>query len=305
MVDVDPNRLRAYGLSLDQVSNRLIQENLNVPAGISKESKTEYTIRSIGWFVNPDAIAKVPVEAVNGRVVTIGDVAKISDSHQETRLYTTLNNLPGAGVIITKQSGGNTVSTAKAVAEKIAEIEKRYPNLHFNVAYDQAEFIDTAIKDLQRNAIIGGFLAILILLFFLRNIRSTAVVALSIPISIFSSFALLYVCGFSLNTMSLGGLALATGLIADDAVVVLENIYRHFERDKVRPADAAIAGANEIMSAVMASTFTVIIVFLPLLLIKGQAGEMFTQFSLVVIFSISISLLDATTVVPMLASEVH
>jgi HAE1 family hydrophobic/amphiphilic exporter-1 len=178
-----------------------------------------------------------------------------------------------------------------------------YPHLQFNLAYDQSQFIGDSIKNVRDSALIGGALAILILLFFLRNFRSTLVVALSIPISIISTFALLYVCGFTLNTMTLGGLALATGLIVDDAVVVLENIFRHIERDKKRPADAAVSGTMEIASAVVASTLTIVVVFLPLLLIKGQAGQMFTQFALVVMFSIAVSLLDATTVVPMLASR--
>ncbi len=305
LVNADPDRLRAYGVSLDDISKRIQQENENVPAGIAKESATELTIRSVGWFKSPTEIGKVPLKSVNGQIVTIGDVAKIEDSHQDTRIFTHLNGEAAAGMIISKQSGGNTVTTAKSVEEKVAQIEARYPNLHFLKAYDQAQFIDNSIHDLQMNAIIGGILAVIVLLFFLRNYRSTMVVALSIPISITSTFSLLYLMGFTLNTMSLGGLALATGLIADDAVVVLENIYRHFERakGKIRPADAAIAGANEIMQAVLASTMTVIVVFLPLLLIKGQAGQMFMQFALVVIFSISISLLDATTVVPMLASR--
>ena len=303
LVNADPDRLRAYGLGIDDISKRIMQENLNLPAGIAKQSSTELTIRSLGWFSNPAQIAQVPLTSTNGRIVTVGDVATVSDSAQEQRLYTRLNGQLAAGIIISKQSGSNTVDTAKSVAEKVAEVEKRYPQLKFSKVYDQSQFIDNAITDLKANAILGGALAIVILLFFLRNVRSTLVVALSIPISIFSTFSLLYMCGFSLNTMSLGGLALATGLIADDAVVVLENIYRHFERDRVRPADAAIAGTNEIMSAVFASTITVIVVFLPLLLIKGQTGQMFTQFALVVIFSISISLLDAVTVVPMLASR--
>ncbi|MCW3061835.1 MAG: multidrug efflux transporter [Capsulimonas sp.] len=303
LVNADPDRLRAYGLGIDDISKRIMQENLNLPAGIAKQSNTELTIRSLGWFTNPSQIAQVPLTSTNGRIVTVGDVADVSDSAQEQRLYTRLNGNLAAGIIISKQSGSNTVDTAKSVADKVAEVQKRYPQLKFSKVYDQSQFIDNAITDLKANAILGGALAIVILLFFLRNVRSTMVVALSIPISIFSTFSLLYMCGFSLNTMSLGGLALATGLIADDAVVVLENIYRHFERDRVRPADAAIAGTNEIMSAVFASTITVIVVFLPLLLIKGQTGQMFTQFALVVIFSISISLLDAVTVVPMLASR--
>ena len=303
LVNADPSKLLAYHVSLNQISQRIAQENQDQPAGIGRQSKTEYTIRALGWFKSPAEIARVPLSSTNGRIVTIGDVATVEDSEQEPRLFTRLNGQPAAGIIISKQSGSNTIDTAKAVTAKVAEIAKRYPKLHFQLAYDQSQYISNSLTDLKVNAAVGGILAVLILLFFLRNVRSTLVVALSIPISIISTFALLYMCGFTLNTMSLGGLALATGLIADDAVVVLENIYRHFDRDKMRPAEAAIAGANEIFSAVVASTITIIVVFLPLMLIKGQAGQMFTQFALVVIFSILVSLLDATTVVPMLASR--
>ena len=304
MVDVDLDRLRAYHLSLQDVTRRIAQENLNLPAGIAKQGNTEYTIRSLGWFTSPQEIARIPVGAYNGQLVSLGMVAKVRDSHPETRLYTRLNGKPAVGLIVVKQSEANTVSTADAVMAKIRYVQRLYPNLKFNLAYDQAQFITASINDVETSALIGGVLAVLILLFFLRNIRSTLVVALSIPISIISTFALLYVAGFTLNTMSLGGLALATGLIVDDAVVVLENIFRHIERDKKRPADAAISATNEIVNAVLASTLTIMVVFLPLLLIKGQAGQMFTQFALVVIFSIAVSLLDATTVTPMLASRI-
>jgi HAE1 family hydrophobic/amphiphilic exporter-1 len=303
IVDVDPDRLRAYHLSLNDVTRRIAQENLNLPAGIAKQSNTEYTIRSLGWFTSPQEMARIPVGAFNGQLVALGDLASVRDAHQETRLYTRLNREPAVGIIISKQSGVNTVATAQAVRQKIDQVKRLYPNLQFRLAYDQSQFIANSIANVRDSALIGGALAILILLFFLRNFRSTLVVALSIPISIVSTFALLYVCGFTLNTMSLGGLALATGLIVDDAVVVLENIFRHIERDRLRAAEAAVSGTNEIASAVVASTLTIMVVFLPLLLIRGQAGQMFTQFALVVIFSIAVSLLDATTVVPMLASR--
>src|SRR6266571_438308 len=303
IVDVDPDRLRAYHLSLNDVSKRIAQENLNLPAGIARQGSTEYTIRSLGWFTSPEEMARIPVGSFSGQLVSLGQVAAVRDEHQETRLYTRLNREPACGVVITKQSGANTVSTAQAVFDKIKQAQKMYPNLQFRLAYDQSRFISDSIKNVRDSALIGGALAILILLFFLRNIRRTLVVALSIPISIISTFALLYVCGFTLNTMTLGGLALATGLIVDDAVVVLENIFRHIERDKKRAAEAAVTGTMEIASAVVASTLTIMVVFLPLLLIKGQAGQMFTQFALVVMFSIAVSLLDATTVVPMLASR--
>ncbi|MDQ3814970.1 MAG: efflux RND transporter permease subunit, partial [Armatimonadota bacterium] len=303
LVEVDPDRLRAHNLALADVTRRIAQENLNEPAGIAKQGNTEYTIRSFGLFTSPEEMALMPVGSFNGQLVSLGQVASVRDAHSETRLYTRLNNEQSVGLSITKQSGANTIATAEAVREKIHQAQKLYPHLKFSPAYDQSQFIEASIHNVKEHALIGGALAILILLFFLRNFRSTLVVALSIPISIISTFALLYIGGFSLNTMSLGGLALATGLIVDDAVVVLENIFRHIERDKKSAFEAAISGAQEIASAVVASTLTVIVVFLPLLLIKGQAGQMFAQFALVVIFSIAVSLLDATSVVPMLASR--
>ena len=303
IVDVDPDRLRAHRMSLSQVINRLLAENLNLPAGIAKESNTEYTIRSLGWFKSPAQIAQMPLGSYNGQLVSLGDVATVRDSHAETRMYARLNGQPSVGLTITKQSGANTIATANAVFARVARAEKLYPELKFGLAFDQSSFIRDSVNNVRDSAIIGGILAVLILLFFLRNVRSTLVVALSIPTSIISTFALLYLCGFTINTMSLGGLALATGLIVDDAVVVLENIFRHIERDKKNATDAAVEGTQEIMSAVFASTWTVMVVFLPLLLIKGQAGQMFTQFALVVIFSLAVSLLDATTVVPMLATR--
>jgi HAE1 family hydrophobic/amphiphilic exporter-1 len=303
VVNVDPDKLRAYGLSLATVSRRIVEENLNLPAGIAKQSETEYTIRALGYFSSPEEIAAIPVGTYNGQNIALGQVATVRDAQQETRLYTRLNGEPAVGMVIVKQSEANTVDTARNVKEKLAIVQKQFPNLKFGLAYDQSEFIVHAIDDVKLSALIGGTLAVVILLFFLRNFRSTFVVALSIPISILSTFTLLYFCGFTLNTLTLSGLSLATGLIVDDAVVVLENIFRHIERDKKRAAEASVTGTNEITSAVVASTITIMVVFLPLFLIQGQSGQMFTQFALVVIFSIGISLLDALTVVPMLASR--
>lgn len=303
IVDVDPEKLRAFHLALADISKRITQENLNLPAGIAKQGGTEYTIRSMGYFSSPLEASALPVGSFNGQLVSLGQVAQVRDSHLETRLFTRLNGKPAVGIIITKQSEANTVETAKNVKAKIDQVKKLYPELKFGLAYDQSEFISHSIDDVRSSAMIGGALAIIILLLFLRNFRSTFVVALSIPISIISTFALLYMCHFTINTISLSGLALATGLIVDDAVVVLENIFRHIERDKQKVVEACVTGTQEISGAVVASTLTIMVVFLPLFLIQGQAGQTFTQFALVVIFSIAISLLDAVTVVPMLASR--
>lgn len=303
IVDVDPTKLQAYGLTMSNVVSRIQQENLDVPAGIAKQSNTEYTIRAVGYIDNPAQLNKIPIATIIGQTVMLEKVAKVTDSHQDVRIQTRLNGNPAVGIQIVKQSEANTVTTAAAVREKLAQIAKSYPELKFRLVYDQSGFIENSIDDLKNTALIGGVLAVIVLLFFLRSVRSTLVVALSIPISIISTFALMYFGGFTLNTISLSGLALATGLIVDDAVVVLENIFRHIERDRKKAAIAAVTGTTEIQAAVIASTLTVMIVFMPLLLIKGQSGQMFTQFALVVIFSMAISLLDATTVVPMLASR--
>lgn len=303
IIDCDPDKLQARSITMNQVSQRLIQENANLPAGIARESKSEYTIRSVGYFASPDEALRIPIATVNGQLVRLGDVANVRDAYQEQRIYTRLNGKPAIGIAVVKQTDANTVATAQAVRDKVEEIKKIYPNLQFRLAYDQSGFIVNSVDDLKNTAIIGGGLAVIILMLFLRNFRSTLVVALSIPISIISTFALFYFAGFTLNTISLSGLALATGLIVDDAVVVLENIFRHIERDKKSVTDAAISGTMEIAAAVVSSTLTVIVVFFPLLLLKGQSGQTFTQFALVVIFSILVSLLDALTVVPMLASR--
>jgi HAE1 family hydrophobic/amphiphilic exporter-1 len=303
IVDADPVKMRAYGISMTDIGNRIALENVNLPAGIAKMSSTEFTVRSIGNFVNPQEAQHIPLGVYNGRVVSLSDVAKVYDSHQETRIITRLNGEPSVGVAILRQTNANTVTTAENVKEKLKQINKIYPQLKWRIAYDQSGFIQNSIDDLKSSACIGGVLAIIILMFFLRSIRSTLVVALSIPISIISTFSLVYFCGFTLNTISLSALALSTGLIVDDAVVVLENIFRHVQRDGKHPFEAAVSGSREIASAVMASTFTVMIVFLPLMLIKGQAGQVFSQMALVVIFSISVSLFDATTIVPMFAAR--
>lgn len=304
MVKIDPARLQSVGLTLTEVVRRIQSENLSQPAGIARDGQTEYTIRSVGFFESVEEARTLPLGTFGGRQVLLRDVADIEDSSQQQRIYTRFNGEPAVGLTVIKQRDANTVQTVKAVYEKLEVVKQQFPGLNFGVSYDQSGFVQNSITLLQEHAIIGGTLAILAIMFFLRNMRSTLVVALSIPISITSTFALMYFCGFTLNTISLSALALATGLIVDDAIVVLENIFRHIERDKKTPVEAAVSGTKEIMAAVVASTTTVMVVFLPLFLIKGQSGQIFTQLALVVIFSLAVSLLDAATVVPMLASRV-
>lgn len=303
MIDVDPAKLDARGLTISQVASRLEQENVSQPAGIVKEGKSQYNLRSVGYFRSLGELRNLPLSNASGQLIRLSEVANVRDASQDVTSFIRANGHPAVSIGITRQNAANTVEVAQKVKEAIKKIEARFPDLKFEIAYDQSSFIEKSITDLQETAIIGAVLAVVIITFFLRNLKSTFVVALSIPISMISTFSLLYFCGFTLNTISLSGLALASGLIVDDAIVVLENIYRHIERNRTSAREAAETGTNEILTAVLASTFTVMIVFLPLILLSGQTGQVFTQFALVVIFSIAISLLDATTVVPMLASR--
>ena len=303
IVDVDSTRLQSFSISLNDVRARIAAENLSLPAGIASRGTQELTIRAEAYTQSIADISAIPLVTRNGSVVPLGQVATVKDASLENRIITRLNGVPAVALAVTKQAAANTVDTTEKVKKQIAGLAKAYPDVKFTVAYEQAGFITSSIDELKETAMIGGVLAILVITFFLRNLRSTLVVALSIPISIVSTFAILYFGGFTLNTISLSGLALATGLIVDDAIVVLENIFRHMEGGKKSVADAAVSGAQEILGAVVASTFTIMVVFLPLFLIKGQSGQTFSQFALVVIFSIAVSLLDATTVVPMLATR--
>lgn len=306
LISVDNEKIRGLGISLNDVTRLLSQENMNLPAGLAKEGRTEYLVRSIGEITEPAKFGEIVVTTINGRPVLLKDIAEIKDTHYDPRVLNRMDKEPSVSVMIVRQSAANTVQTVERCFKELEKMKKFLPsNIKFEVAYNQATFIQDAIRTVRDNAAAGAILAILIILFFLRNIRSTLIIALSIPISILATFVLIYMAKMTLNLMSLGGLALGVGLIVDDAIVVLENIYRHLHRNKdLTPPEASVSGSTEIAKAVTASTFTVMIVFLPMIFVSGMAGKLFLQFSLTVIFSIGISLIMALTVVPMLTSRI-
>ena len=303
MVEVDPRALLAHSISSDDVVEALRNENRNVPAGTTYEGNRQLLVRSYGWLSDVDELAQIPVGSPSGYLVSLQGVARITDSHREATNIQRLNGRSAASIEVQKQSGANTVATVEEVLAKLESVKASYPELEFVEVYNQAKYVDQAVHSLEEAAVLGGLLAMGVVFFFLRNFRSTLVVATSIPVSVISTFSFMWWFGYSLNTMSLVGLALATGLIVDDAVVVMENIYRKMEHEGLPPDEAAIAGTRPIISAVVSSTLTIMIVFFPLLLIPGQTGQMFKQFALVVIVSMAFSLLDALTGVPMLCSQ--
>jgi HAE1 family hydrophobic/amphiphilic exporter-1 len=295
-------KIRALNLPVERVVNLLRTENQNIPLGEIDEGDRTYLVRSQGQFENLNEIRDLVVMTQNGVPVYMRDIADVRDSTEDFRSFTRINGRPGVRLRITKQSGTNTVQIAHGVRDEVARINQQIPGIQLTVMDDSSVFIERAIDSVKEHALIGGFLVMLIIFLFLRDIRATFIVFTSIPISVVGTFALLYFNGYTLNTMTFGGLALGIGMIVDASIVVLENTFRHMEHGKSR-MQAAIDGSEEVWSAILASTLTHIAVFVPLLFLSGVSSILFKQLSVVVMFSLTMSLFVAVTIVPVLCSR--
>jgi HAE1 family hydrophobic/amphiphilic exporter-1 len=301
-VDLSKEKIIALNLSVDRVVQMLQQENENLPLGEVSQGDATYLVRSQGQFTSLDDIRNLVVMTRQGVPVYVRDIAEVTDSAEDRRQFLRIDGRPGIRMQVNKQSGENTVAVAQGIKDEVARINREVPGIRILTAQDQSRYIEQAINNVQEHALIGGILVVLIIFAFLRDFRSTLIVSTSIPISVIGTFALLYFGGFTLNTMTFGGLALGIGMIVDAAIVVLENTHRHLHMGKDR-LTAAIDGSEEVWSAILASTLTHIAVFLPLLFLSGVASIMFVQLSVVVMFSLAMSLFVAVTIVPVLCSR--
>jgi hydrophobic/amphiphilic exporter-1 (mainly G- bacteria), HAE1 family len=301
-VDLSKEKITALNLSVTQVVSSLRQENQNTPLGEIYQGDATFLVRSQGQFQSVEDIRNLVVMTRQGVPVYLRDIADVKDTTEQRRNFMRINGRPGIQVQVQKQSGKNTVKVAELVHAEVARVNNEVPGLRMTVVQDNSRFISRAINNVQEHAMIGGILVVLIIFAFLRDFRSTLIVCTSIPVSVIGTFALLYFGGFTLNTMTFGGLALGIGMIVDAAIVVLENTHRHLHMGKDRMT-AAIDGSEEVWSAILASTLTHIAVFLPLLFLSGTASIMFTQLSVVVMFSLVMSLFVAVTIVPVLCSR--
>ncbi|KXG78946.1 efflux RND transporter permease subunit [Thermotalea metallivorans] len=302
-IEVDQEKLSGYGLTLSQIQNILRAENINLPGGKVKKGSKELLARTTGEFKTLEDIQSVPIVLKTGEVIKLSDIATITFDYKERESLSRVNGKNSIGVNITKQSVANTVKVAEKVLQEVSKIRKDYPQLEIVVGVDQSKFINRSIKTVTNNAISGGILAIVILYLFLRNIRSTFIVGIAIPVSIISTFALMYFGGLTINLISLGGLALGVGMLVDNSIVVLENIYRYREQGYSK-IEAAIEGTKEVGMAVFASTMTTLAVFLPIVFVQGFTAIVFKQLSFAVTFSLLASLAISLTVVPMLSSKI-
>jgi HAE1 family hydrophobic/amphiphilic exporter-1 len=301
-VDLSKEKITALNLSVSQVVASLRQENQNTPLGEIYQGDATFLVRSQGQFQSVEDIRNLVVMTRQGVPVYLRDVADVKDTTEQRRNFMRINGRPGIQIQAQKQSGKNTVTVAQLVRAEVERVNKEVPGIKMTVTQDNSLFISRAINNVQEHALVGGVLVILIIFAFLRDVRSTLIVSTSIPVSVIGTFALLYFGGFTLNTMTFGGLALGIGMIVDAAIVVLENTHRHLHMGKDKMT-AAIDGSEEVWSAILASTLTHIAVFLPLLFLSGTASIMFTQLSVVVMFSLVMSLFVAVTIVPVLCSR--
>ncbi len=302
VIEPDAHKLAGAGLTIDTLLQRTKNENVELPAGVIQIGRNEYGIRTSALFTAPGQIADTVITVARGATVRLRDVAVVRDAIQEQRVFSRLNGSRSVLLTITAQPNANIVAVAGGVSRKIDEIKGRYPSMQFSTLLDQREFILDAVASLEHTAVYGAILAVLIILLFLHSWRAMLIVAVSLPVSILGTLFIAYVYGETLNVMTLGGLALAVGLIVDDAVVVIENISR-FLAMGMSPEDAAEGGTAQIMGAVVASSITVITVFFPVLLIPGLQGLIFGPFAIVVMSGVAISLVVAVTAVPMLSAE--
>jgi HAE1 family hydrophobic/amphiphilic exporter-1 len=301
-VDLNLDKLRALDLSVAQVVNTVRNENLNRPVGPVKEGRFDVLLRTSGEFDSVNQILNVALTSRDGIPVYVRDIAEVEDSHPDIRHYVGVNGKEALRLIMFKQSGSNTVKVSDAVWQEVDRIHRDYPNIHIQKTMDTADFINAAIHNVEAAAGVGGVLAVFVLVLFLRSLSSTLIIGVAIPISVVSTFALMYFNGFTLNIVSFGGLALGVGMLVDNAIVVLENIYRHREQG-VAPRAAALVGSREVATAISASTLTTIAVFVPVMFLGGYAAQTFQQLAYVVSFSLLCSLLVALTVVPALCSK--
>ncbi len=301
-VELSREKITALDLPVDRIIQTIRTENQNVPLGEVNEGDTTFLLRSSSQFDSIDSLRNLIVFTRGSVPVYLRDVAEVRDTTEDFRSFTRINGKAGVRMRVTKQSGKNTVAIADDVKAEIERINREVQGLQLTVLEDQSKFIQQSISAVGEAALLGGILVIVVIFAFLRNLRSTFIICTSIPISIIGTFALLYFAGFTLNTMTFGGLALGVGMIVDASIVVLENTFRHMEMGKPR-MQAAIEGADEVSSAILASTLTHVAVFVPLLFLTGVSSILFTQLAIVVIFSLSMSLFVAVTIVPVLCSR--
>jgi hydrophobic/amphiphilic exporter-1 (mainly G- bacteria), HAE1 family len=301
-IDVDPRKMEAYNLTIEQIGNILRAENMNMPAGYIEMGKNDYPLRIEGEFPESDIVKNLVVSSFNGSNIYLKDIAEVRDTIRESKLDTRINGVKGMSLYVQKQSGGNTVKVTKEIEKSLETLKKELPpDVKIEKLFDSASFIKDSISNLTETLMYAAIFVVLVVLFFLGRWRATFIIILTIPISLIVAFIYLFVSGASINIISLTSLSIAIGMVVDDAIVVLENITKHVERGS-RPREASIYATNEVWLAVIVTTLTVVAVFFPLTFVKGLTGVLFKQLGMSVTITIVTSVFAAITLTPTLSS---
>jgi HAE1 family hydrophobic/amphiphilic exporter-1 len=304
LINIDKGKLESRGISITQVERAIQASNINLPSGYIDESHKEYLIRTIGEFKKIEEIKQVVVGIGHQMQPTfLKDIADVKEASKEVRSIIRINGKKGVALIITKSSGANTVLVAKAVKKSMEKIKPTLDqDIKFYMALDFARIIEIMSSKSSSNILLGGILAMILIFLFLRNLRPTIAIGIAIPVSVIITFIAFYLAGYTLNLITLGGLALGVGMLVDNSVVVIENIFRHLEEGE-SPFEAARSGTSEVGTAIIASTLTTIAVFFPMMFAEGVAGTMSRGLAVAVSFSLLASLFVAFTIIPMMASK--
>ena len=301
---LNADRLNAYGLTVDQVRSAVQRQNVEIPGGQFTNGAADVAVRTMGRIRNVEDFKRIVISyRSDGSVITFGDVGQVIDSVQEVRSATRLSGTPAIGVQVRKQSGTNTIEVVDRVQEKLQRIQQQLPaDIQISIGNDQSRFIRRSFEDIKLHLILGGFLASLVVFLFIRNMRVTFIAALAIPASIIGTFTFMKLAGFTLNNMTMLALSLATGIVIDDAIVVLENIFRFVEEKGVTPKEAAAEATAEIGLAVMATTLSLVVIFVPVAFMTGQIGRYFYSFGLTSAAAILLSMFVSFTLTPALCA---
>jgi HAE1 family hydrophobic/amphiphilic exporter-1 len=303
-VTLDPRKLAAYGVSIEQAKQATDQQNLEIPGGRVTAGDNEKVLRTMGRIPRAEAFGDVIVTSRASTPIRIRDIGSVTDGTEEPRTISRLNGENAISLLVRKQSGTNTVRVVDAVKRRLAEIARTLPpDFKVTTVRDQSRFIRRSFEEVQTHMILGGFLAALVVLFFIRSVRSAVIAAISIPTSIIATFTIMRALDFTLNNMTMLGLSLSTGIVIDDALVVLENIYRYVEEEGRSPMEAAVEATREIGLAVMATTLSLVVIFVPVAFMQGRIGRLFFSFGITAACAILVSLLVAFTLTPMLCSR--
>ena len=303
-IEVDPEKLHGYGLGVSDIMGAVSMQNVKLPAGNTTGMNKDLSVRVIGEFENVSDIELVPITTKNGQIIYISDIATVKDTFSDATSFSRLNGDEAITITVSAESDANAVDVVNGIKDALSKLSKEYPKFVYDIPIETGSTIEDAVSSVAESAIIGALLAVLVLLLFLGNIRSSLVIGVAMPVSVITTFMGMFFMDMTLNVVSLGGLALGVGMLVDNAVVVIENITRRRKEFGDDSVSSAVSGAGEVVGSVVASVITTCIVYVPIMFIDNMMAEMFKQLAFTIIVSQISSMIITFLLIPMLSSRI-